>query len=90
MAYALRYRCDVVFVPAGVGLGIAAAEQSGPGLTSGDAQVLTFFDSMHPTSSTFLAADVTALTNAMAADIAAQMNTTANLARVQAFATGGG
>jgi len=39
---------------------------------------------------TFLAADVTTLTNAMAADIAAQMNVAANLAQIQNFSTGTG
>jgi hypothetical protein len=33
---------------------------------------------------------VTTLTNAMAADIAAQLNVAAVLARIQAFASGGG
>lgn len=66
------------------------AEQSGPGLTNGPAQVLTFFDGVHPTSSTFLAADATTMLTAMATDLLAQMTTTANLARIQAFASGGG
>lgn len=92
MSYALRYRVDVVWIPPGRGLGMSAAEQLGPSLTGGDAQVLTFIDS--PTnsanSSTFTSTDVTNMTNAMAADISAQMSAAAVLARVQAFATGGG
>ena len=91
MAYALRYKVDVVWLAPGRGLGMDSAEQVGPALTGGNDQVLTFFDKAPPpSSSTFLAADVTALTNAMAADIAAQMNVAATLARVQAFSTGGG
>jgi hypothetical protein len=35
-------------------------------------------------------ADITTLTNAMAADIAAQMNVAATLAKLQGWATGGG
>jgi hypothetical protein len=41
------------------------------------------------TSPTFTSSDVTTLTNAMAADIAAQMNVAATLTQVQGFATGG-
>jgi hypothetical protein len=95
MAFGLRYRCDVVWIPDGAG-----------GMSVPDAQVLTLF----PTSSnpTGLTADpqtvapvpggdaptaanfATAFTN-IATDLAAQLAAgTALLARVQAFATGGG
>jgi hypothetical protein len=90
MPYAIRYRCDVVFVAAGRGLGMSAAEQMGPGMTGGNEQVLTFFDAVQPNSATFLAADVTALLLAMSNDLSAQMSTAANLGRIQAFASGGG
>jgi hypothetical protein len=39
---------------------------------------------------TFTSSDVTTLTNAMAADIAAQMNVPATLAQIAAFSTGTG
>lgn len=91
MAYRLRYTVSVEWEPPGRGLGMALQEGAGPGPTGGQAQVLTFFDANPPpNSSTFLAADVTALTNAMAADIAAQMSVASVLTRVQNFATGGG
>ena len=92
MAYGLVYKARVFWVPAGLGLGMSSA--SGPGLTGNPAQSLDFFNSQNatypPNTSTFLAADVTTLTNAMAADIAAQMNIAATLARVQNFSTGTG
>ena len=92
MAYGLVYKARVFWVPAGLGLGINNI--TGPGLTGGPAQNLDFFNgetgSYPPTSSTFLSADVTALTNSMAADLAAQMSVAAILARVQAFSSGGG
>ena len=90
MAYAIRYRCDVVWLAPGRGLGMDSTEQLGPNVTGGNAQVLSFFDVSHPSSTTFTATDVTNLTNAMAADLSAQMSAAAILARVQAFATGGG
>lgn len=93
MPYRLRYDCFVDFVPPGVGLGqqgfAPGAVGAGP---AGQQQTLQFFNSitstLPPASNTFVGADVTALTNAMAADIAAQLN--ANLGRIQGFATGGG
>ena len=54
---------------------------------AGGAQRLSLFNAAGgKNTSTFLAADVTTLTNAMAADIAAQMTT--NLTRIQNFSTG--
>jgi hypothetical protein len=43
-----------------------------------------------PNANTFLAADVVAMTDAMAADIQTQMQVAATLARVQNFSTGTG
>jgi hypothetical protein len=96
MAYRLRYVAFVDFLPAGIGpMGgypTAAGGNIGPAPAS-SAQVLAFFDNPPPVvagagaGNIINGADVTALTNAMAADIAAQMN--ANLARLQSFPSGG-
>jgi hypothetical protein len=95
MAYRLRYTAWVDYVPQGVGLGQQAGTNIVPGpVPAGNQQTLEFFNGQTsaypPTTSTFLSADVTTLTNAMAADLAAQMQAAAILARVQGFATGGG
>jgi hypothetical protein len=95
MPYRLRYDVSVDFVPQGIGLG---QQSTAPGAVgagpAGPAQTIELFNTiggtLPPTSNTFLTADVTALTNAMAADIAAQLNVAAVLGRIQAFATGGG
>lgn len=95
MAYRLRYQAWVDWVTPGIGLGIAASPQGGPGMVpAGNAQTIGFFNSDNstypPNSTTFTSADVTNLTNAMAADLAAQMDVAAILARIQAFSSGGG
>jgi hypothetical protein len=97
MAYRLRYQCFVDWVPAGLGLGIEASGAVGP-VPAGNAQTLSFFNStsglttagatLPPNSNTFLASDVTNLLTAMTADLSTQLN--AQLARVQAFSSGGG
>jgi hypothetical protein len=97
MPFRLRYDAFVDFIPAGTGLGqnasgsVAGAVGAGP---AGPAQTIQLFNgftnTLPPTTNTFLTADVTTLTNAMAADIAAQLNVAAVLARIQAFASGGG
>ena len=90
MAYRLRYQAFVDFIPAGRGLGQDAAVPPMPGMNGGNQQTLGFFDSANAVSSTFTAADVTALLAAMSADLSAQMSTAAVLGRVTAFASGGG
>lgn len=90
MPYRLRYQASIDFVPAGRGLGQDAQVAAMPGEAGGNQQTLTFFDSINATSSTFLAADITALLLAATNDLSAQMNIAATLARVQNFATGGG
>lgn len=56
---------------------------------AGGAQTLALFNTQGGQNTlTFLAGDITTLTNAMAADIAAQMTT--NISRIQAFSSGGG
>ena len=88
MAYRIRYSVNVDWVPPGLGLGIAYQTQNMPNEAGGPAQTLEFLNSVTPNSSTFLAADVTALLATMSADLSTQMNT--SLARVQGFASGGG
>ncbi len=106
MAYRLRYQVSVDWVPPGLGLGISAtggpgAAPAGPaqtltvfnaqgGVTAAAVGTAAAGSTLPPNSSTFLAADVVALTDAMAADAAAQLGTATNLARVQAFSSGGG
>lgn len=91
MAYRICYQVQVMWIGPGLGpMGgqLAPVTTQAP---AGGAQVLEFQNSAGgQNSNTFLAADVTTLTNAMAADIAAQMNVAATLARVQAFSTGQG
>jgi len=99
MAYRIRYQCFVDFVPPGVGLGVAFSPNAAgtaagaTGMTpAGNQQTIGFFNSstntLPPNSATFTSADITNLTNAMAADIAAQM--TAQIGRIQNFANAGG
>ena len=87
MAYRLTYTFNVDWIPGGIGVlggnvptsGVAAA---GPAQTIGFSQTNPGQNSL-----TFLAADITAMTNAMAADAVTQL--TAQLARIQAFSSGG-
>jgi hypothetical protein len=98
MAYRIRYVAYIDWVTPGMGLGMTAGP-AGPGaVPAGNAQTIAFFNSdgvvngttYPPNTSTFQSADVTTLTNAMAADLAAQMDAPAVLTRVQNFSTGGG
>lgn len=89
MAYRLTYQCNVDWV--GPGLGPMGGQLAPPLPQGGRGGAQTFEMSNAQggqNSLTFLAADITALTNAMAADIAAQM--TANITRIQNFSTGQG
>jgi hypothetical protein len=90
MAYRLRYQYYVDWVPPGVG--VLSGNVLTSGVTSGASAQSYAQDDTSPgqNSLTFTAADITALTNAMAADVAAQLNAPATIARIQAFATGGG
>lgn len=87
MAYRLRYQFTVDWIPPGVGVlsGSVVTSQASGGAS---AQTYTSDDTAPGQSSlTFLSADITALTNGMAADVAAQLN--AIIARIQAFSSGG-
>jgi hypothetical protein len=99
VAYRLRYQAWVDWVTPGMGLGIAASPTGGPGMVpAGNAQTIAFFNgegnasgtTLPPTSTTFTDADVATLTNAMAADLLAQMEVPAVLTRIQNFSTGTG
>lgn len=89
MAYRVTYQVNVDYIGPGLGPmggGLAPALPQGG---RGGAQTIEFSNAQGGQNSlTFLAGDITALTNAMAADIAAQM--TANITRIQNFSTGQG
>lgn len=91
MSYRITYQVNVAWVGPGIGP-MSGNSAVAPGLApAGGAQVKALYNSgTGQSSGTFTASDVTNLTNAMAADIAAQMNVPATLAQVQAFSTGGG
>jgi hypothetical protein len=95
MPYRLRYDIAIDFVPPGVGLGqqgtAPGAVGAGP---AGPAQTIELFNTIGggfpPTSNTFTSGDITALLASMSTDLSTQLNLAATLARIQAFATGGG
>ena len=91
MAYRIRYRVDVEYLPPGIGpMGGTGASLPGEAPT-GVGPTKAFFNQAGGQSSpTFTATDITNLLAALSVDISAQMNNAANLAQVQAFATGGG
>ena len=96
MAYALRYQAELFWVGPGAGPMSALTTPSLPGSGGGTGQVLEL--SVNPAvlpivngagaAGIINATDITNLTNAMAADIAAQLNLTANLAKAQGWTTG--
>lgn len=91
MAYRLTYVWSVSWVPPGTGpLG---SPQTGTG--QGFAQVLTGINQAggqnapgSGTSGQINGTDITNMTNAMATDVAAQLNLSANLAEMQGWTTG--
>lgn len=87
MAYRITYKVNVDWVGPGQGPmsgNTAAVVDTAP---AGGAQRLSLFNTQGGQNTlTFLSADITTLTNAMAADIAAQMTT--NISRIQNFSTG--
>jgi hypothetical protein len=89
MAYRITYQVQVDWIAPGLGVMGGQLAPPLPNAPAGGAQTIEFSNAVGgQNSNTFLAADITNLTNAMAADIAAQMN--ASIARVQGFASGGG
>lgn len=89
MAYRMTYQVQVQWVGPGLGpMGgqLAPPLPQGP---SGGAQTIEFNNTGAGANTlTFLSGDITTLTNAMAADIAAQCN--AQISRIQGFASGTG
>ena len=91
MAYRITYQVQVMWIGPGIGVMGGSLAPSLPQAPAGGAQVIAFQNAQGgQNSNTFLAADVTTLTNAMAADIAAQLNVGATLTRIQNFSTGTG
>jgi hypothetical protein len=90
MAYKLSYQIQVSWVGAGAGpmAALSAPSLAGQGGSTGQQAEFSVNPAVLPVSATFLAADVTNLTNAMAADIAAQLNVAATLAKIQAWSSG--
>jgi hypothetical protein len=96
MPYRLRYQVWCDFMPAGVGpMAAQLAPMQGDAGGSSGAQTLELFNVAGGqivvgggTNNALVTGDVTTLTNAMAADISAQMNVAATLARLAGFATG--
>lgn len=87
MAYRVTYQVNVDWVGPGTGPMTGNLAPALPQGGRGGAQTIEFSNKQGgQNSNTFLSADVTALTNAMAADIAAQF--TASLSRIQGFASG--
>lgn len=87
MAYRMVYTVQVLWVGPGLGPMGGGLATSLPGAPAAGSQMIQFQNAQGgQNSNTFLAGDITNLTNAMAADIAAQCN--ANIARIQNFSTG--
>ncbi|MDE2471879.1 MAG: hypothetical protein KGL35_24925 [Bradyrhizobium sp.] len=89
MAYRVTAQVQVQWVGPGLGpMGgqLAPALPSGP---AGGAQMIEFVNQAGGyNTNTFLAGDITTLTNALAADMVTQM--TAQITRIQNFSTGTG
>lgn len=87
MAYRITYQVNVDWVGPGQG---PMSGNTAPAIgmaPAGGAQRLSLFNTQGGQNTlTFQAGDITTLTDAMAADIAAQMTT--NISRVQGFASG--
>jgi hypothetical protein len=91
MAYRLTYQVQVDWIGPGLGpMGGALAPVVSLAPAGGGQTLQLNNVAGGQNSQTFTGTDVTNLTNAMAADIAAQLNVAATLARIQAFSTGTG
>jgi hypothetical protein len=91
MAYRLRYTFNIDWI--GAGMGPMGSPQVGPG--NGNAQTLDLLNTPggqniagSGAGGILAASDITTLTNAAAADMAAQLNLAVNLGKAQGFATG--
>ncbi len=87
MSYRLTYQANIDWVGPGTGPMTGNLAPALPQGGRGGAQTLQFSNAQGgQNTNTFLAADITTLTNAMAADIKAQMTTA--ITRIQNFSTG--
>ncbi len=91
MAYKLGYQIQVSWIGPGAGpmQALTAPSLFGQGGATGQQAEFSVTAASVPVSNTFTATDITNLTNAMAADIAAQLNAASTLAKIQAWASGG-
>ena len=97
MAYRLRYSINLDYVGPGTGpMGAAIGVLQGAQGSSGMSQTVQLDNAVQNnmvagagTGNAITSGDITTLTNNMAADIAAQLNAAALLARIQAWATSG-
>lgn len=95
MPYRLRYQFAIDYLPPGTGMTQPNANDANLGWASGaQTKVLQNVPGGQVVAGAGAAgiingADVTALTNAAAADMAAQMNAAATLAQLQGFNSGG-
>lgn len=94
MSYRLTYTVNVDWV--GDGQGPMGGALAIPGFEAGGAQTKQFNNAQGGqnivgtgTSGALVAANITTLLAAMSADLSSQMNSTANLAQLAGFATGG-
>ena len=100
MAYRIRYAAWVDWIgPGSSVMTDPVGPLSGPVGGSGNAQTKAFFNTQNFANTNIQgtgaggiiqAADITTLTNAIAADISAQMNAQPALGQLQGFASGGG
>jgi hypothetical protein len=87
MAYRLVYTAQVLWVGPGLGPMGGASAVPLPGAPAGGSQMIQFQNAAGGQNTlTFTSADITTLTNAMAADLVTQM--TAQITRIQNFSTG--
>lgn len=89
MAYRVVAQVTVYWVGPGIGVMGGGLAPTLPNAPAGGAQSIEFSNQAGGyNTNTFLAADITTLTNALAADMAAQF--TAQITRIQNFSTGTG
>jgi hypothetical protein len=94
MPYRLRYTWNIDWV--GTGMNAMSGSLTPLNIPAGGAQTLGGVNAATGqnivgtgTGGAILGADITTITTAMAADVAAQANLAPNLAKLQGFATGG-
>lgn len=92
MPFRIRYTFNIDYIGPGAGpmqgLNPTGGMLPGGGGTGQTADFVNNVSAPNLITNTFLTADVTTLTNGAAADMAAQLNAAATLARIQAFSSG--